>query len=92
MLPRRIGFGCSRAAFWAFPFPGARRGESLYATQPRRALCQVCTAGEARSTRKQRLLPPLPRRLPAPGLCNCRTIPELNLKRESRGGWANVFG
>uniref|UniRef100_A0A8C3VN33 Uncharacterized protein n=1 Tax=Catagonus wagneri TaxID=51154 RepID=A0A8C3VN33_9CETA len=92
MLPRRIGFDCSRAAFWAFPFPGARRGESLCATQPRRALCQVCTADEARSARKQRLLLPLPRRLPALGLCNCYIVPELNSKRESRGGWAKAFG
>uniref|UniRef100_A0A8C8ZNR7 Uncharacterized protein n=1 Tax=Prolemur simus TaxID=1328070 RepID=A0A8C8ZNR7_PROSS len=82
MLPRRSGFGRSRAAFSAFPFPGARRGESLYATQPRRALRQVCTAGEARAARRQMLLPPRRRRLAAPGLCNCHTAPELNLKRE----------
>uniref|UniRef100_A0A452QLP7 Uncharacterized protein n=1 Tax=Ursus americanus TaxID=9643 RepID=A0A452QLP7_URSAM len=83
MLSGRIGFGCSGAAFSAFPFPGARRGESLYATQPRRALCQVCTASEARSARRQMLLlPPRRRRLPAPGFCNCHTAPELNLKRE----------
>uniref|UniRef100_A0A667H8P9 Uncharacterized protein n=1 Tax=Lynx canadensis TaxID=61383 RepID=A0A667H8P9_LYNCA len=82
----RIGFGCSGAAFSAFPFPGARRGESLYATQPRRALCQVCTASEARSARRQvlllLLLPPRRRRLPAPGFCDCHTAPGLNLKRE----------
>uniref|UniRef100_A0A2I2YBN7 Uncharacterized protein n=1 Tax=Gorilla gorilla gorilla TaxID=9595 RepID=A0A2I2YBN7_GORGO len=82
MLSRRIGFGCSRAAFSPLPFPGARRGESLYATKPRRALGQVCTADAARSARKQMLLPPRRRRLPAPGLCNCHTAPELNLKRE----------
>uniref|UniRef100_A0A8C4LQC9 Uncharacterized protein n=1 Tax=Equus asinus TaxID=9793 RepID=A0A8C4LQC9_EQUAS len=82
MLPRRLGFGCSRAAFSAFPFPGARRGESLYATQPRRALCQVCTAGEAPSAPRQMLLPPRRRRLSAPGFCNCHAAPELNLKRE----------
>uniref|UniRef100_A0A7N5JVT1 Uncharacterized protein n=1 Tax=Ailuropoda melanoleuca TaxID=9646 RepID=A0A7N5JVT1_AILME len=82
MLSGRIGFGCSGAALSALPFPGARRGESLYATQPRRALCQVCTASEARSARRQLLLPPRRRRLPAPGFCNCHTAPELNLKRE----------
>uniref|UniRef100_A0A8D2JKE4 Uncharacterized protein n=1 Tax=Sciurus vulgaris TaxID=55149 RepID=A0A8D2JKE4_SCIVU len=82
MLPGCIGSGCWGAAFSPFPFPGARRGESLYATQPQSALCQVGTAGEARSTRRQMLLPPRRQRLPAPGLCNCHTAPELNLKRE----------
>lgn len=82
MLPGSLGSGCSGAAGSAFPFPGARRQQSLYATQPRRALCQVCTAGEARSARRQMLLPPRRRRLPAPGLYNCHTAPELNLNRE----------
>lgn len=82
MLPGSLGSGCSGAAGSAFPFPGARRQQSLYATQPRRVLCQVCTAGEARSARRQMLLPPRRRRLPAPELYNCHTAPELNLNRE----------
>ncbi|KAM7245159.1 hypothetical protein CapIbe_003685 [Capra ibex] len=43
---------------------------------------KVCTAEEARSARKQMLLPRQRRRLPAPGRSNCHTVPELNLKRE----------
>lgn len=82
MLPGRLGSGCSGVSGSPFPFPGARRRQSLYATQPRRALCQVCTAGEARSAWRQMMLPPRRRRVPAPGLSNCHAAPELNLNRE----------
>ena len=64
-----------------FPFR-VHREEKVSATQPRRALRQVCTAAEARSARKQMLLPRLQWRRPAPGLCNCHTAPEVNLTRE----------
>lgn len=82
MLLRRLDSAACKLLPLLFPFRVHGEEKVSNATQPGCTLGQVCTAGEARSVRRQMLLPPRRWRLPAPGLLNCYTAPELNLKRE----------
>lgn len=87
---RRVGLGCSRAAF----------GRALSGCTTREKVSMQLSPGtfaryvprKRRVPRRKQMLLPAAAATPAGSKrCNCHTVPELNLKREWRGDWSERF-